>query len=270
MMQPFSLLMSVYEKENPAYLKEAFQSVLSSSIQPSQFVLIKDGPLTQELEVVIAQYRDDFSDFIEYGFPENQGLGVALKKGIELCRYPLIARFDSDDICMPERFRWQLERFLENPNLTILGGHIQEFSGEELHQQRFVPLTYEDIKISSKKRNPFNHMTVMFKKDAILACGNYRDVKGFEDYDLWLRVLHQGYEVENLDRVLVNARAGLDMIKRRRGWSYLGRTYKAYRGFYQDGLISRVVFVKEMTRRGVFSLIPRQVQHFLYQKLLRK
>ena len=100
---------------------------------------------------------------------------------------------DTDDIMVEDRLEVQYKLFKENSSLAIVGGNIIEFEGNvtNILGRRIVPESNEEIRRFSKRRNPFNHMTVMYKKEDIIQVGNYKPLKGFEDYYLWIRLLKQ-------------------------------------------------------------------------------
>ena len=70
----FSVLMSVYHKENPTFLKKSVESVLiHQSIKPSELIIVKDGPLTTDLEEIIKSFVKVFSNQIKVlSYPENR------------------------------------------------------------------------------------------------------------------------------------------------------------------------------------------------------
>ena len=114
----FSVLMSVYKKENPIYLSDSLESILvNQNLKPDELVLVKDGPLTDELEKVITRYQGYFTNFKTVPLDTNVGLGLALREGLEHCSYELVARMDSDDIAKPNRFEEQLNYFQEHPEI---------------------------------------------------------------------------------------------------------------------------------------------------------
>ena len=103
----FSVLMSLYKKEKPEFLRESLESILNQTYVPTEIVIVKDGPLTIELEQVLKEYSTN--DKIKvYGYDENKGLGFALNFGVNKCRYDIIARMDTDDIASPDRFEKEI------------------------------------------------------------------------------------------------------------------------------------------------------------------
>lgn len=185
----YSVLMSVYAKENAAYFSDAVESMLHQSCPPDQFVLVCDGPLTPGLDEAIQRFTAsrDGGLFRVLRLPENVGLGRALQAGLPLCDHDLVARMDSDDLALPLRMEHQLALMAADPELAAVGGQIAEFTGapDNIQGYRIVPTSPEEVRRGAAGRNPMNHMTVLFRREAVLAAGGYQDLKGFEDYFLW-------------------------------------------------------------------------------------
>lgn len=205
----FSVLMSVYNRELPTYLAQSLDSLAAQTRLADEVVIIKDGVLGTELDQVISRYSEKLP-IVTLDLRVNRGLGPALRAGVEHCRFEWIARMDSDDICLPGRFKRQLEFLGIHPEIDVLGSGISEFEHNHSSQlsQRCLPEEDSAIRSFSKFRNPVNHMTVMFRKRAVLEAGNYQDIIGFEDYDLWVRMLMLGARFHNLQEPLVFVRCG--------------------------------------------------------------
>ena len=267
----FSVLMSVYGKEKPEYLKESLNSLLCQTRLPDQVVMVEDGPLTEGLYQVLDEYEKRFSDFKRVVNQQNLGLGKALEKGLLACDHPLVARMDTDDIAFPDRFAVELKEFEEDPELDICGSHTEEFEGDISHvvSIKKVPLTNEEIRRYAKKRNPFNHPTEMLKKSAVLAAGNYQHALGFEDYYLWVRMLQNGAKGKNIDRCLLHFRAGADMFKRRGGVKYIKNAVSVKWMFYQTGFLSFWEFLCYSAAHTAVSLMPNSLRSAVYTKFLR-
>ncbi len=267
-----SVLMSVYIKEKPEYFKESLKSVLSQTVLAKEIVLVLDGPITDELQLVIEELQSIKPNLIKLvPLQENVGLGKALAIGVDECTYDLIARMDTDDIMMSSRIEKQLTEFTNDPKLAIVGSNIDEFydSPESIVGRRIVPETNEEICSFSKKRNPFNHMTVMFKKSAVLDVGNYQPMMGFEDYYLWVRLLKAGYKGKNIQESLVYARTGEDMYARRGGKRYFWNGLKGRKAIYHAGLGSLLDYTISCSAHIVVSLLPNSLRAKLYEKKLR-
>ena len=190
----FSVLMSVYQKEKPEYLRQALQSVMHQSLEPQEIVLMQDGKLTEELYQVIEECKNECPYLKIYEIPDNVGLGRALAKGVLLCSNELIARMDTDDIAKEDRFEIQYNYMKAHADVAVTGGFMEEFDDQDAsyHSIKQMPEYMEEILKYARYRNPLNHMTVMFRKDSVLQAGNYRHFPYLEDYDLWSRMLTQG------------------------------------------------------------------------------
>lgn len=265
--------MSVYKKEKPEYLMECFESLLAQTVQPSEWVIVLDGPLTPELNEVIKNYSQKYPNLIKtIPLEQNVGLGLALREGVTHCSYDYVARMDTDDVCVVDRFEKQVNFMKENIEIDICGGQIAEFEGEvkNIVSIREVPLTDNEIKKYQKTRSPFNHMSVFFKKDAVLSSGNYEDAPLMEDDMLWGRMALAGKQMANLSDILVYVRVGNDMIKRRGGIKYY-KKYKASRKkMYELGMISHNDYTKTLFVQFIVALMPNNVRKFVFYKLLRK
>lgn len=265
--------MSVYYKEKAEYLKLALNSIINQTLKPDEIVLVQDGKLTNELETVITEYSQKYpAIFKTYALQQNQGLGKALNFGMQKCSYEIIARMDTDDIAEPNRFELQINEFKQDKELMLCGGQIAEFAdnSNEKTGYRNVPLTHNKILKFVKKRNPFNHMTVMFKKQAVQSVGSYMDMPYFEDYWLWARMLKADYKVKNIDQVLVSVRAGQDMIARRGGLNYAKCIIRFEKSLYSIGVISLTEMIGYITLRSIVAIMPESLRLLVYRWKLRK
>ena len=269
----FSVLMSVYKNEKPDYLRESLESVVQQTVMPNEIVIVKDGLLTEELDAVINEYSENYPAFFKIvAFEKNRGLGLALKDGVLVCSYEYIARMDTDDICKANRFEKQINCLKENPCTALLGTWIKEFSKDKNNPDTItkLPCGHQEIVEFAKSRNPFRHMTVIFKKQAVLDSGNYRDFLWFEDYDLWVRVIQNGYEVANLPEFLVDVRAGNDMFARRGGWKYLKQDLRFQRFLLESKFITVFKFIENLFVRSIVRLVPNDVRVWVYKVMLRE
>ena len=267
----FSVLISVYHKENAQYLAEALESITErQTLLPDEIVLVKDGALTPAIDEVISNYTEKYPQIFKIvALPENLGLGKALNEGLKYASNEWIFRMDSDDIAFPERFEQQSQFIAQNPSVVLFSSHIAEFSDsvEHILSYRKVPIGDKHIKRYALKRSPFNHMTVAFKKSVIQAVGGYRHHLYLEDYNLWLRVIAAGYEVGNLDSVLLYARAGNTMIGRRRGSIYVQSEWQLYLLKQQLKLQNPISGFFLFLLRAVPRMLPTKLLEFIYKFL---
>ena len=273
-MEKFSVLMSVYYKENPIYLKEAIESIYDKQIlKPTEIVLVEDGKLTEELYQEINRQKKKLKDILKIvRLEKNSGLGKALNIGVLNCTNELIARMDSDDISCSERFLKQVECFKDNKNIDIVGSNISEFINN-INNIVGVRTVYEkdiDIKKDMKKRCSLNHVTVMFKKSKILEVGNYLEWFYNEDYYLWLRLLKNNAVFENISESLVFVRVGMEMYERRGGVKYFKSEVNIQKYMLENKMITQIEYFRNIFIRFVIQiLLPNRLRKFIYLKLLR-
>ena len=269
----FSIAMSVYHKDNAVFFDRALQSITEQqTIMPSEIVLVCDGPLNSELEAVIDTYQARYPIFNIIRLPQNKGLGNALKIAVENASNELVARMDSDDVSVANRFQQQLSFFENHPETDIVGGDITEFIGEEdnVVSYRKVPVTDGAIKSYMKVRCPFNHMTVMYKKSAVLKAGGYLDLFWNEDYYLWIRMQLGGAKFANTGTVLVNARVGEEMYQRRGGKKYFQSEYGLQKLMLKKKMIGVTTFAANVGKRIIIQLLlPNTIRGWVFKKFAR-
>lgn len=216
----FSVLMSLYKKEKSDFFEKCMLSIYDQTVSSDDIVIVHDGPITEELYQALDKWKV-LLPITEVILQKNVGLGEALNAGLVHCKYDLVARVDTDDINIPTRFEQQYQYMTEHEDVALCGTHIDEFDTDPLitTSQRKVPLG-KDFNNSIFKRNPINHMTVMFRKSTVLDAGGYQHLRFMEDYFLWVRMYVKGYKLVNLDTVLVKARTGNGMLERRKGIDY--------------------------------------------------
>ena len=267
----FSLVMCVYAKENPAYLSQCVDSILKQTILPDEWIIVKDGPLTAELESVLSGLR--FPNELKIiALPESVTQGPARAEGLKVAKHDWVAIMDSDDICMHDRFEKQLKMIEANPDLSLIGGQIKEFSDSPEHviSMRNVPTSHAEILRFAKRRNPFNQMTVMLKRDLALAAGNYKYFLWFEDYDLWMRMIKSGAICANHPEALVFARVGAGMYGRRRGLTYIRSEWRMQRQLLDMGMVNAAEFATNVAMRIPVRLLPEHSLANVYNRFARR
>lgn len=218
MQKKYSVLMSVYKNENSEYFRQAIESMVSQTVEPDEFVIVKDGPLTDELNCVIEEYKNRYENLFNIvELEKNQGLGRALAFGIENCKNEYIARMDSDDIAAPNRAEKELKILNENPEVDVIGSIVADFEDDikDIMCYHLFPEKHSEIYKFAKKRNPCNHSSIMMKKSKILEVGNYKEYLYFEDYDLWIRMLMAGHKFYNIQEPLIYMRTEEGFFNRR-------------------------------------------------------
>lgn len=268
----YSVLMSVYYKEHPDYLRQSMQSIYDQTVSTDDFVLVCDGPLTPELDAVISDMQQQFESHLHVcRLSKNGGLGKALNFGIGQCKNDLVARMDSDDVSRPDRCQRQLAIFQNHPEYSLVSGIVEEFSDTitNVSVRRIVPEHQDAIIAFAKKRNPFNHPCVMYKKSDVEAAGGYQDFYLLEDYYLWVRMLQQGFIGYNLQEPLLWMRAGSDMYKRRGGWKYVQSQRNLFKYMAQTGFITESQYQIQGMIRLIGAVVPNWLRTFLFKQILR-
>lgn len=268
-----SVLMSVYYKEKPEYMRQCFNSLLNQTLKANEWIIVEDGKLTEELYAVLDEYESKYPNLIKrFPLPENVGLGLALREGVPKCTNEIIARMDTDDIARKDRFEKQYAEFQNDKELDICGSNIKEFEDtpKNVVSKRRVPLIDAEIKEYQKKRDSFNHMTVMYKKSAVLRAGNYQSCLLMEDTLLWVHMIQTGAKCMNLPDYLVYARVGKDMYDRRGGMDYFKKYKTGRKKIYDTGFISKKEYYETLVVQIVVCLIPTRLRKFVFNNLLRR
>lgn len=264
-----SVLMSIYRGDDPGFLDQALESIVKQSHPADEIVLVQDGPLLKEQAEIVKKHQN--KSFKIVALKENRGLALALRAGLEQCGQPYVARMDSDDISHLDRFKIQLEFLQENPEVDVVGSSIQEFNVEvnDLMAIRELPESHIELASYAKRRSPLNHASVMYKKSAVLAAGNYQNFLWNEDYHLWSRMLRNGSKFANLKAPLLYVRGGSDMYRRRGGLRYALQDIKLQAFFLRTGFLGPVNALTNIFVRVPIRLLPNKLRALFYETFLR-
>ncbi len=265
-----SVLMSIYHKESADFLRQCLDSLATQTRPADEIVLVEDGPLGAELVATIAACKEDLP-IVSLSLPVNVGLGAALRAGLTACRGEYIARMDSDDICVPNRFQRQMDFIERHSDVDVVGSAIAEFERNcsAPHSIRILPVSGPALLRFARFRTPMNHMTVIFRKASVLSAGSYESCRGFEDYHLWARMLTLGFHLHNMKDVLVYARSGNGMQSRRGGLAYLKEEIKFQSFLCRIGLLNTFGFLMNILMRGPIRLVPDAIRAQCYTLFLR-
>lgn len=269
----FSVAMSVYKNDNAQHFDRALESITAfQTVKPSEIVLVVDGPVDDKLNGVIKKYEFAYPIFKVIRLDKNGGLGNALKLAVENASYDLIARMDSDDVSLPTRFEQQLAFFESDSSVDIVGGDISEFIGEEdnIVACRKVPISDQKIKDYMRVRCPFNHVSVMYKKSAVLNAGGYLDLFWNEDYFLWIRMQLAGAKFANTGTILVNVRTGADMYARRGGKRYFQSEKYLQKYMLEHKMIGYPTYISNVAKRLIVQrCLPNRLRGWVFRKFAR-
>lgn len=272
----FSVLMSVYCNDNADDFRMALESVtLAQNLKPKQVVIVQDGAVPTSIDKIIeaVKGKTEETEITVLKKEVNQGLAAALNSGLALCKYDWVARMDSDDLSVEDRFEKQVA-FIENHrDIAVLGGAIAEFENEigDMQSERHVGQTHEEIRQMARSRTPMNHVSVMYLKSAVMEVGGYSEDFGkLEDYKLWVDLIAAGKRFANIDDVVVNVRVGKGFIERRsnkreiQDWDML-QTYLLKGNF----ITKRKALVNKLYIRA-FIYMPTWMKKIAYKTVLRR
>lgn len=266
----FSVLMSVYDKENPAYLRQSIDSIYNQTLLPDEVILIEDGPLTPELNDTISALNNKHNTLKVIALDKKSGLGGALNRGIQECKNEIIARMDTDDVCKPNRFERQITFMEEHPDIDICSSWVDEFNDDiqNVISQRKLPETHQEIFEYGKRKCPVNHPATVYKKSKVIAAGGYGQFP--EDYLLWVKMLMNGCKFYNIQESLVWYRFSADVIQRRGGWTYAIHEISDQFRFYKLGYTNLLYLITNIGIRTTVRLIPSSLRSLIYQHAIRK
>lgn len=265
----FSVLMSLYAKERPEFLRQSLNSIFTQSLPANEVILIEDGPLTPELYAIVDEYVEKHSEIKVIPLPVNGGLGHALNEGLKYCGYDLIARMDTDDIAKPDRFQKQVSFMEAHPEIDCSSAWIEEFvdNKDNIVSIKKLPERSAEIYQYGKSRCPINHPTSIFRKHIVIECGGYGPFP--EDYYLWGKMLAKGSKLYNIQESLLYFRTSDDVYKRRGGLNYYKAMLELQKVLYRISYTSYPEYLRNVTFRTIVALIPNRLRAFLYLNFLR-
>lgn len=268
-MKEFTVVISVYKSDQPSYFNTAIESLLNQTVLPDEIIIVVDGKITDELEVVLSNFS---SNSLIKIFRLEQNLGLALSRNYAISKssHAIIAVMDSDDISVPDRFQKQLN-LIERGEAQVVGGWINEFTKtpKDTNCIRKTVVTHNEILSFGKWRNPINHVTLMFTKDAYEKVGGYSAIRHTEDWEMIARMIVSGVIVRNIPEVLVHVRAGDDMIDRRRDISQFKGELKVCLMMHKIGYIGTVNLAILIIIKLTLIILPRSLTRFTYLSFLR-
>lgn len=254
-------------------MRTALHSIINQTLPPNEIVVVVDGAIPVSLDNVLKDISQEYAHLQVHYEPVNKGLGAALNIAVSKAKYDYLARMDSDDISLPNRFELQMNEFRIDNTLSLVGGMITEFvdTPDNIVSKRILPCSDKDIKQLMKSRCSLNHMTVIMKKEDLLKAGNYQPDFRQEDYFLWARMILAGCTFKNVPQVVVNVRSGYEQFARRGGLTYYKDVLGLNTWFYKHNLISLPRLLLNLFVRGIVQLLlPNALRTFVYTKFIRK
>ena len=272
-MEKYSVLQTVYKDDDVDAFRCSLKSMINQTVAPDEIVVVKDGPIPTSLQNVIDDFLcENIVPIVQVQLEQNLGLALALNEGLKKCKNEFVARMDSDDISLPTRCQRQLELFKNNKELDIVGCCVKEFvdNPDNVVGERNVPLDNDSIHKYAKRRDPFNHPTVMYRKSKVLSCGPYRNFRKNQDTALWIDMLGNGCIASNLGEHLLLFRFDENTYSKRKSWTNTKLLIKIRFDAYKTGFCSFTDFMYvSIAQLGIYVL-PVAFQKFIYKKFLRK
>jgi glycosyltransferase involved in cell wall biosynthesis len=269
--EPFALLVSVYDGDRPDYVRRALRSaVADQTVRPDQVIIVRDGPVHAELASCLDEIMTNCVSPVTFlPLEQNSGLGPALDRGLAASWYDVVARMDADDIAMPRRFEVQLPLIAE---ADIVGAGLLEFieNTDQIVGQRVPPIDPGQIARYARMHDPFNHPTVVYRRQAVLAAGGYGDHPLMEDYALFARMIQGEARTVNVAEPLVFYRVGETAFRRRGGTALLRSELRLQREFLRSGFTSPAEYVRNVLIRGSYRLIPWWLRRAVYRPLVAR
>ena len=269
MHEPFSLLVPVYDGDRPDHIRRAMRSAVDDqTVRPDQVVIVRDGPVRDELALCLDEVQRASPVPVTFvPLRDNRGLGPALDQGLAASWFDVIARMDADDVAMPHRFEVELPLIAD---ADIVGAGLYEFVEDtnDIVGQRVPPTDPAQIRRYARMHDPFNHPTVVYRRQAVLAAGGYGDLPLMEDYALFARMLAGGARPVNVAEPLVFYRVGTEAFRRRGGARLLRSELRLQREFLRRGFTSPPEYLRNVIVRGGYRLIPWWLRRAVYRPLV--
>ncbi len=270
MPEKLSLLLPVWAGDRPDFLAAAFtSSVQEQTRPPDQVVIVRDGPVGAALAATIAELAAESPVPVEVvELPRNVGLGPALDAGLAACTHDVVARMDADDLSLPHRFAVQMP--IIEAGHDLVGSGLVEFGADaaDIVGTRTPPTDPAAIRARARFADPFNHPTVVYRRDLVRSVGGYTDFALMEDYLLWAKMLVAGARVANVGEPLVRYRVGSGAYARRGGFGQLRAELRLQWRFRRIGFTTWPQFVRNVVLRGAYRLVPERVRRALYRKVI--
>lgn len=278
-----AVLITVYHKITDSHLDAALRSIAAQTLPPQQVIVVADGPLTASLNDVLRRWEQHYAElstrFLIHRLEFNSGAGVASQAGLQLVEATWTARLDADDIARPERLEKQL-RYATLRRLDVVGTALAEFDAEAVEKGadpedvifgvRRLPEEHERILSYARWNSPINHPSVLIRTEAARAVGGYREIRGMEDYDLWVRMLSAGSRCSNMPEPLTLFRAGFAMLERRADPAVIRQEWHMQTTLMDNRLVNRPRAILNVILRTGFRLLPLPLLRRIYILLFHR
>ena len=262
------MLMSVYHRVDEEALALCLDSLIKQTRLPDQFVIVRDGPLGDDLERHLSSFNEKLPGLVSFvTLDQNQGLINALNAGLDFCLGDWILRMDADDVATPDRIETQLSYLANHPETDVLGSSMLEFEADPANPLRHKPVavTHEEIRSQLPYRNPINHPTVCIRKSLLQSVNGYPSLHFLEDYLLWVRLMHAGARFHNLEKPLHLYRFDADTLARRAGIENFRNECRLRWWMFNHGMIGPLTLATVIILQLVLRFAPTGLRRYLWQ-----
>ena len=269
---PYSVLMSVYDRETPENLNASLDSMFLQSYPPEEVVLVCDGKLTCELNIIAKSFESEFKPYFRIvRIDDHVGAAAALNEGIKACSCPYIVRMDSDDVSYPDRCRRQMELFAAKPHLDMVGSfaEVYDIDRRETVGVKQLPVKHKDIKKYARRRNPFCRQALAFRREKAVEVGGYADLDECEDYEFAARMLANGAKARNIPEVLVRYRISEADYKKRKSFRSTKNFIRVRRMIHRSGFSSLADVVIPSPIQLALCVLPWKATRRFYNRMRR-
>ena len=267
----YSVLMSVYAKERAEFFEQSLCSIFGQTLKTDDFVLVCDGPLNDSLNPIIDRFQKEYPNiFHVYRKQKQEGLGSALNYGLTFCKNDFILRADSDDVSLPTRAERSLSALMSGYDVVSSTVSLFNESIDNVFGQRVLPETHEKIVAFAKKRCPFNHPAVAFRKSSVLSAGGYQSLLYREDWYLWVRMIQHGSKCYNIPTPLVMMRENGGTLKRRKNQTAYASQKRLLKYMKQTHFISSKEYLLNSFIYACQRYAPSWFVSWFYRKKLHK
>lgn len=270
-MIPLTCVLPVYIGVSPEEFTRAYRSIEFQTLPPEEILVVLDGPVQSEISEFLNNQKRSDGRLSVIALETNQGVSAAMRSAFEQAQHRWVARHDADDIMMPDRFAKQWPAVVDG-RYAAVGGAMLEFVGDPTNivRVRRLPSAHVAIAKYARMNSPLNNQSTIFDRDAVLAVGNVRDLHFMEDYDLFARLIANGYLLHSIDEALVLVHAQETMYDRRTDERFSASEIQMQRNLVGLGLISAPRAVLNYAARQLFRKLPRPLLKIAYTKLFHR
>ena len=198
-----SIVMPVYNSE-PAWLREAIDSVRSQTYGNWQLCIADDGSTKKETRAALAHLARRDRRIRAVTLAENRGISGASNAALQLARGEFVALLDHDDVLQPNALHEVVRALNDQRGLDYIYSDEDKLELDGTRSQPFFkPDWSPDLLLSL---NYVTHFSV-FRKELIDRVGGFREgFEGAQDWDLILRATEETERIAHIPKILYSWR----------------------------------------------------------------